>query len=291
MALARARATGQIAALRQSTLRTARVARVGALVRLRATTAPLVTAPSNRDDATGAPAYPSLPFTGTAPAADIQSRMRPTCAWLPAVAVLALAPSATVWAFDPPVVTLTYETARGIELDDEEELEPSYVRHTFVASARQRLGDQARVAVPLRLTIRTDPQAETPDASRTVSFQPRLDVDVTDRLDLGTELILRHSTDPQYVTTGGRLQSRLRLGDFVVDGWLKPLFDTYADQPERNRQLYTAAVGVVYTHDAVRLSTRYRGTARFALGEMSDVEPRFSHLVNVTLRVDLAKVP
>ena len=123
-----------------------------------------------------------------------------------------------------------------------------------------------------------------------MSFQPRLDVDLTDRLDLGTELILRHNGDPEYVTAGGRLQSRLRVGDLTLDGWLKPLFDSYADKPERNRQVYTASVGVTYSRDALRLSTRYRGTARFAFGAASEVDVRFSHLVSVSVRIDLGAV-
>ena len=63
-----------------------------------------------------------------------------------------------------------------------------------------------------------------------------------------------------------------------------------AQEPERNRQRYTASVGVVYRHSAVRVSGRYRGTARFGLGDESDVALRLSHLVNVTLRLDLAKL-
>lgn len=210
---------------------------------------------------------------------------------LPALAALLLlgAPAA-IGALDPPVVTLSYETAQGIEEDDEEELQPAYVRHTVAARIRQELGEGARFTLPLRLTSRPDPQQPAAPVSGSVSVQPRLDLDLTDRLGLGTELILRRSTDPLLLTAGGRLQSRLRAGDVALDGWVKPLFYSYADQPERNRQLHTASVGVTYTRDAVRLSTRYRGTGRFAFGDASEVDTRFSHLVNVTLRLDLAKL-
>lgn len=199
-------------------------------------------------------------------------------------------PVASVAAIDPPTITVTYESAQGIEEDDEEELSPSYVRRTVVTTVRQPLGGGARVTLPVRLTTRSDPREPAQGNDRSVSIQPRLDVDLTDRLDLGTELILRHSDDRRLVTAGGRLQSRLRVGDIAIDGWLKPLFDLYADQPERNRQLYTASVGVTYTRDALRVSTRYRGTARFAFGEESEVDPRFSLLVSVSLRLDLAAV-
>lgn len=209
---------------------------------------------------------------------------------LPALAALLLGPAAAAGALDPPVVTLSYETAQGIEEDDEEELQPAYVRHTVAARIRQELGEGARFTLPLRLTSRPDPQEPAAPVSGSVSVQPRLDVDLTDRLGLGTELILRRSTDPLLLTAGGRLQSRLRAGDVALDGWVKPLFYSYADQPERNRQLHTASVGVTYTRDAVRLSTRYRGTGRFAFGDASEVDTRFSHLVNVTLRLDLAKL-
>ena len=209
---------------------------------------------------------------------------------LPFVTVL-LAPgtAAPLLALDPPVITATYETARGIEEDDEAELQPDYVRHTVLVSARQEFGERARLTAPVRVTQRRDPQVAD-SASLAVSLQPRLDLKLTDRLALGTELILRHADDPELVTVGGRLASSLNVGDLTVDGWLKPLFDTYAQQPERNRQRYTASVGVVYRQGAVRVSGRYRGTARFGLGDESEVDLRLSHLVNVTLRLDLAKL-
>ena len=209
---------------------------------------------------------------------------------LPFLTVL-LAPGAAapLLALDPPVITATYETARGIEEDDEEELQPDYVRHTVLVSARQELGERARLTAPVRVTQRRDPQAAGSE-SLAVSLQPRLDLELTDRLDLGTELILRHTDDPELVTVGGRLASRLNLGDVTVEGWLKPLFDTYAQEPERNRQRYTASVGIVYRHHALRVSGRYRGTARFGLGDESEVDLRLSHLVSVSLRLDLARL-
>lgn len=152
-----------------------------------------------------------------------------TCAVLPAFAALLLGPAAAAGALDPPVVTLTYETAQGIEEDDEEELQPTYVRHTVGARIRQELSESARLTLPLRLTSRPDPQDPAAVDARSVSLQPRLDLDLSDRLDLGTELILRRATDPLLLTVGGRLQSRLRAGDVALDGWVKPLFDSYAD--------------------------------------------------------------
>ena len=56
--------------------------------------------------------------------------------WLPALVALLLGPAAALHALDPPLLTLTYETARGIEEDEEQELEPTYVRHTVAASLR-----------------------------------------------------------------------------------------------------------------------------------------------------------
>ena len=209
---------------------------------------------------------------------------------LASVALL-LAPGAAapLLALDPPIITATYETARGIEEDDEEERLPDYVRHTVLVSARQEFGERARLTAPVRVTQRRDPQVADSE-SLAVSLQPRLDLELSDRLDLGTELILRHTDVPELVTVGGRLASQLKLGDVTVDAWLKPLFDTYVEEPERNRQRYTASVGVVYRHDAVRVSGRYRGTARFGLGDASEVDLRLSHLVNVSLRLDLARL-
>ena len=41
---------------------------------------------------------------------------------------------------------------------------------------------------------------------------------------------------------------------------------------------------------ALRVSGRYRGTARFGLGDESEVDLRLSHLVKVSLRLDLARL-
>ena len=206
---------------------------------------------------------------------------------LAALPLLFAATAVLAPAQDLPVLTFTYETAQGVEEDDEEVLEPTYVRHTLLTSARQDLGDAARLTLPVRLTSRSDPREPAEGAAQSVSVQPRLDLDLTDRLDLGTELILRRSDDPLFVTAGGKLQSRLKVGDVALDGWLKPLFDLYAEQPERNRQLYTASLGITYTGGGLRVSTRYRGTARFAFGEESEVDHRLSHLLTVSLRLDL----
>ena len=209
---------------------------------------------------------------------------------LPPLALLFAVPAALVTAQDLPVITFTYETAQGIEEDDEEELEPTYVRHTLLTSVRQDLGDAARLTLPVRLTSRSDPREPAEGATQLVTVQPRFDFDLTDRLALGTELIVRRSNDPPFITAGGRLQSRLKVDDLALDGWLKPLFDLYAEQPERNRQLYTASLGITYTGGGLRISTRYRGTARFAFGEESEVDPRLSHLLTVSLRIDLNAV-
>ena len=45
------------------------------------------------------------------------------------MALLFAGPAALVPAQDLQVITFTYETAQGIEEDEEEELEPTYVRH------------------------------------------------------------------------------------------------------------------------------------------------------------------
>ena len=56
-------------------------------------------------------------------------------------------------ALDPPVITATYETARGIEEEDKAELQPDYVRHTVLVSARQEFGEGARLTTGLQATI------------------------------------------------------------------------------------------------------------------------------------------
>ena len=44
--------------------------------------------------------------------------------------LLASGTAAPLLALDPPVITAIYDTARGIEQDDEEERLPDYIRHT-----------------------------------------------------------------------------------------------------------------------------------------------------------------
>ena len=56
-------------------------------------------------------------------------------------------------ALDPPVITATYETTRGIEEEDKAELQPDYVRHTVLVSARQEFGEGARLTTGLQATI------------------------------------------------------------------------------------------------------------------------------------------
>ena len=120
---------------------------------------------------------------------------------LPPLALLFAVPAALVPAQDLPVITFTYETAQGIEEDDEEELEPTYVRHTLLTSVRQDLGDAARLTLPVRLTSRSDPREPAEGATQAVTVQPRFDFDLTDRLALGTELIVRRSEDPPLITS------------------------------------------------------------------------------------------
>ncbi|MDD9986419.1 MAG: hypothetical protein OXQ31_09125 [Spirochaetaceae bacterium] len=89
----------------------------------------------------------------TAPAADHQGMLSRV-----PFASLALLLAVSALAQDLPVLTFTYETAQGVEEDDEEVLEPTYIRHTLLTSARQDLGDAARLTLPVRLTSRSDPR-------------------------------------------------------------------------------------------------------------------------------------
>ena len=53
---------------------------------------------------------------------------------LAALPLLFAATAVLAPAQDLPVLTFTYETAQGVEEDDEEVLEPTYVRHTLITS-------------------------------------------------------------------------------------------------------------------------------------------------------------
>ena len=85
-----------------------------------------------------------------------------------AFVTLLLAPGAAapLLALDPPVITATYETARGIEEDDEEDLLPDYVRHTVLVNARQEFGERARITAPVRVTRRREPLPAGPERPR-----------------------------------------------------------------------------------------------------------------------------
>ena len=75
--------------------------------------------------------------------------------WIVPFAAVLLAPGAAApqLALDPPVITATYETARGTEEEDKAELQPDYVRHTVLVSARQEFGERARLTSGLQATI------------------------------------------------------------------------------------------------------------------------------------------
>ena len=77
------------------------------------------------------------------------------------MALLFAGPAALVPAQDLQVITFTYQTAQGIEEDDEEELEPTYVRHTLLTSVRQDLGDAA--ASPSARRARSTPASPPAD--------------------------------------------------------------------------------------------------------------------------------
>ena len=131
----------------------------------------------------------------------------------------------------------------------------------------------------MRVTRRRDPRSADSE-SLAVSLQPRLDLKLSDRLDLGTELIVRHADDPVLVTVGGRLASSLDLGDLTVDGWLKPLFDTDAQQPERNRQRHI--------HDRWVWSVRYP-VVRLSFGGGDCRQPGYLH-INLSAQLDRIEV-
>ena len=211
-------------------------------------------------------------------------------AFLPPLALLFAVPAALVPAQDLPVITLTYETAQGIEEDDEEELEPTYVRHTLLTSVRQDLGDAARLTLPVRLISRSDPREPAEGASQAASVQTRFDFDLTDRLDLGTELILRpqqrsavhHRRRQAAVAAEGRRGRPGRLAEAAV----RPLHRAAGAQPPALHRLprphlhgrRPAHQHPLPRHRPLRLRRGKRG------------RPPPLHLLTVSLRLDLNAV-
>ena len=165
--------------------------------------------------------------------------------------------------------------------------------HRQIYTAALGLGFRASDA--LRLGVRYSGTARfalgdgnKEDPHFTHSFTPRLDMNLTDGFDLGTELIFRYASDPN-ITVGGHLQPRLRVGDFVVSGSVGPAFVIYTDEPQDNHVSTTASLGLTYTRDAVRVSTTVGGSLLFAIGEISTRTTRVSHFVDLSLQVDLAE--
>ncbi len=178
-------------------------------------------------------------------------------------------------------------------------VEPRFELNEDPGDNRQRytaaLGLGVRASDALRLGVRYSGTARfalgeenTEDAHFSHSLQPRLDMHLADGVDLGTVLIFRYASDPR-LTAGGRLQPRLRVGDFVVNGSVEPLLVVYTDAPQSNHLSTRASLGLTYAWDAVRLSTNVGGSLLFAIGEASTRKTRVSHFVDLSLQVDLAK--
>ena len=116
-------------------------------------------------------------------------------------------------------------------------------------SDRQELGEHARLTAPVRVTRRRDPQVAD-SKSLAVSLQPRLDLELSDRLDLGTELILRHEDTPDLVlvTVGGHLapiahdKDRHGVEFVVICIWYQQIQSH--KEPPRGNTLYYKSTGI-----------------------------------------------
>ena len=205
-----------------------------------------------------------------------------------AALVVAASPAA---ALELPTLSLRYETALGAEEDAPEEgLLPEYVRHTWLATGRQELGEAAQLDLEVRYTARENVFGIGDTSS--IRVTPRFDVDVTPDLDLAAEVDGERVVYPEdrtrdYTAVGTRLEAAIDLGDIALDAWVRPVFDLHDAQLDRDRQVYTASFGLQADGESLRLITRYRGTLRLPLGDASLIERRATHTASVSLRWDL----
>ena len=97
------------------------------------------------------------------------------------------------------------------------------------------------------------------------------------------------AADPPLITAGGRLQSRLKVGEVALDGWLKPLFDLYAEQPPRAQPPALHRLPRHHLHGrrpAHQHPLPRHRPLRLRRGELSRSTPELSHLLTVSLRLD-----
>jgi hypothetical protein len=194
-----------------------------------------------------------------------------------------------------PVVTLRYETARGVEEEEEEgTLEPSYTRNTLSLRVKEELGRRFRATLVTRLSGK-DFQDPGEDDYWYLAVVPGLEWSFGSVFGLGTELSVR-SAEFDGTDAGGLSRDYLDLGsrffadwkirpNLKLDAWLRSTYSLYENEL-RTRQAYSFAVGLTGRWGQWTVGARYRGIARFPLGDSSEQQMGGYHLGSLNVSWD-----
>jgi hypothetical protein len=194
-----------------------------------------------------------------------------------------------------PVVTLRYETARGVEEEEEEgTLNPSYTRDTVSLRVKEELGERFRATLAARFSGK-DFEDPADDDYWYFAVVPGLEWSFGRIFGFGTEFSVRTArfdgTDADglsrdYLDLGSRFFADWRIRrELKLDAWLRSTYSLY-ENDLRARQAYSFALGLTGRWGQWTVGARYRGIARFPLGERSEQAVGGYHLGSLNVSWD-----
>ena len=206
--------------------------------------------------------------------------------------ILACALHAEQWKL--PVVTLRYETAAGVEEEEEEgTLSAAYWRHSLALRVKEERGG-FRATVSGRLSWK-DFTVDDDDDYWYFAVVPGLEWSIGRVLGVEAELSVKRAVfgetvDPadgrSYLDLGPRLFADWTIvRGLKLDAWLRSTYSLYQD-PASSRQAYSFGAGLTGRRGQWSVGARYRGTARYPLGEDSGREFGGYHVASVNVSWD-----
>lgn len=180
-----------------------------------------------------------------------------------------------------PVVTLRYETAAGVEEEEEEgTLSAAYWRHSVAIRVKEERGGSFRATVTGRLSWK-DFTADDVDDYWYVGVVPGLEWSLGRVLGVGAEFSVKRAlfgSDPaspdgrDYLDLGPKLFADWTIvPGLKLDAWLRSTYSLYEDETN-SRQAYSFGAGLTGRRGQWSVGARYRGTGRYPLGEASGRE-------------------
>jgi len=219
--------------------------------------------------------------------------------WALVLACLILACPAHGDQWKLPVVTLRYETAAGVEEEEEEgTLSAAYWRHSLALRVKEERGRSFRATVTGRVSCKDFTEGDANDYWY-FAVVPGLEWSIGRVLGVGAEFAVKKAVFGEIGDTAeGAPDGRnyLDLGpklfaDWAIitglklDAWLRSTYSLYEDE-ERTRQAYSFGVGLTGRRGQWSVGARYRGTARYPLGEESQREFGGYHVASVNVSWD-----